>query len=61
MSAKSTINVYKKTELAFATKSYCVALPENMNNKNSVRKLVFTFPKNIYLSKKNAPDMNLHF
>ena len=61
MSAKSPIDVYKETELASETKSYCISLPENMNNKNSVCKLVFTSPKNICLSEKNALDMNLRF
>ena len=45
MSAKSPIDVHKETELASETKSYCVSLPENMNNKNSVCKLVTTYPK----------------
>ena len=62
LNMSAPIDVYKETELAsLLTKSYCVSQPENMNNKNSVCKLVFTFPKNIYLSEKNALDMNLRF
>lgn len=48
IAAKSPIDVYKEMELAAETNS-CVLLPENINNKNSVCKIVSSFPKNISL------------
>ena len=53
--------VYKRTVLASETKSYCVSLPGNMNNKNSVCKLVSSFPKKYIPPVKNSPGVNLRF
>ena len=55
VSAKSPIDVYKETELASETKSYCVSLPENVNNKKQCSQTrIFVLLKYISLGEKRT-------
>lgn len=55
VSAKSPIDVYKETELASETKSYCVSLPENVNNKKQcLQTRIFVLLKYISLGEKRT-------